>query len=75
MRPVTSDDRFSWDYKPPAQRLEPVTLAPPLWTVTKGAHSATAHVKSIDGVGLELRFVIDGSLYHSQMFREWQLLE
>ena len=45
------DDRFSWNYKPPAQRLEPVTLAPPLWTLTKGSHSATAQVKSIDGVG------------------------
>jgi hypothetical protein len=58
---VTSDDRYSWDYKPPAQRLEPVTLAPPLWTLTKNGHNAAAHVRSIDGVSLELRFTIDDS--------------
>ncbi len=52
MRPVTSDDRFSWHYKPNAQRLEPVTLAPPLWTLTKNGHTATAHVKAIDGIGV-----------------------
>ena len=69
-------DRFCWDYKKPkAQRLEPVTLAPPLWTLTKNGHTAEAHVKAIDGVGLELRFMIDGELRHSQLFRDWQLLE
>jgi hypothetical protein len=58
---MTDDgDRFSWNYKPKAQRLEPATLAPPLWTLTKNGHTATAHVKAIDGVGLELRFMIDG---------------
>ena len=72
---MSSDDRFSWNYKPKAQRLEPVMLAPPLWTLTKGTHTATAHVKAIDGVGLELRFMIDGELRHSQIFREWQSLE
>jgi hypothetical protein len=55
--------------------LEPVTPAPALWTLTKGTHSATAHVKAIDGVGLELRFMIDGESRHSQLFRDWQLLE
>jgi hypothetical protein len=60
---VTSDDRLSWDYKPKSERLEPVTLAPPLWTLTKNGHHATAHVKAIDGVGLEFRFTIDGELY------------
>ena len=52
---VMSDDRFCWDYKKPeAQRLGPVTLAPPLWTLTKRGDRATAHVKTLDGVGLEL---------------------
>jgi hypothetical protein len=46
---VTSDDRFRWDYKPEPKWLEP------LWTLTKNGHTATAHVKAIDGVGLELR--------------------
>ncbi len=72
---MTSDDRFSWDYKPPAQRLEPVTLDPPLWTLTKGTHSASAHVKAIDGIGLELRFSIDGELYYSHRFTAWEPLE
>ena len=72
---MSEDDRFSWNYKPKAQGLEPVTLAPPLWTLTKNGHSATAHVKAIDGVGLELRFMIDATLYHSQIFRDWPSLE
>ena len=70
------DDRLRWDYKKPeAQRLEPVTLAPPLWTLTKNGHTATAHVKAIDGIGLELRFMIDATLYHSQIYRDWPSLE
>jgi hypothetical protein len=72
---MTSDDRLRWDYKPKAQRLEPVTLAPLLWTLTKNGHTATAHVKAIDGVGLGLRFSIDDRLYHSQVFRDWPSLE
>ena len=48
---MTTDDRFSWNYKPKAQRLEPVTLTPPLWTLTKNGHSATAHAKAPVGHG------------------------
>jgi hypothetical protein len=71
---VTTDDRFCWDdKKPEAQRLEPVALASPLWTLTKKGHQATAHVKAIDGVGL--RFMIDATLYHSQIFRDWPSLD
>jgi hypothetical protein len=72
---VTEDERFCWDYKPPAQRLEPVTLAPPLWMLTKNGHAATARVKAIDGVGLELRFIVDDTLYHSQIFPDRPSLE
>ena len=75
---MTNSDWWARAHTPPqpeAQRLEPVTLAPPLWTLTKNGHTATAHVRAIDGVGLELRFVIDGELRHSQIFREWQSLE
>jgi len=35
----------------------------------------TRQVKAIDGVGLELRFLIDGELRHSQLFRDWPSLE
>lgn len=41
----------------------------------KGIHEASAHVRSIDGVGLELRFMIDGELRHSELFRDWRSLE
>lgn len=66
---------FGDGYVPQAQRLEPVTLGEPLWTVTKDAHSATAEVRAVHGIGLELRFSIDGQLYHSQVFRDWPSLE
>lgn len=69
---MSSEDRFSWDYEPKPQRLEPVTLAPPLWTLTQGTHSASAHVKAIDGIGLELRFTINGELHYSHRFTVWQ---
>jgi hypothetical protein len=46
-----------------------------LWALTKNGHSATAHVKAIDGVGLELRFLIDATLYRWQIFRDWPPLE
>lgn len=57
-----------------AQQLEPVAPEP-LWTLRKDVHEASAHIRSIDGVGLELRFLIDGELRHSQIFRDWKLLE
>ncbi len=61
---MTDDrDQFCWAYKPP------------LWTLRKDAHEAFAHVRSIDGIGLALRFMIDGELRHSQVFRDWRLLE
>ena len=41
----------------------------------KNGHTAAAHVKAIDGVGLELRFMIDATLYYSQVFRDWPSLE
>ena len=36
--------------------LEPVTLSEPLWVLRKEHHTAEAHIRSIPGVGLELRF-------------------
>lgn len=55
--------------------VDPVIVGESLWTLRKDIHEASDHVRSIDGVGLELRFMIDGSLYHSQIFRDWPALE
>ena len=38
--------------------------------LTKDAHTATALVKAIDGVALELKILIDGGLSQSQLFRD-----
>jgi hypothetical protein len=67
--------QFSHDYVPPAQRLDPVIVGEPLWTLQKDGHSASAEVRAVHGIGLELRFSIDGMLYHSQVFRQWSSLE
>jgi hypothetical protein len=72
---IGESDLSVWNFKPKTQRLEPVTLAPPLWTLRKDVHESSAHVRSIDGAGLELRFMIDGELRHSQLFRDWTLLQ
>jgi hypothetical protein len=46
--------------------IEPDRL---LWSLAKGAQSASAHVRVIPGVGLELRFSWNGELAHSQVYR------
>jgi hypothetical protein len=40
--------------------LDRVMLGEPLWTLQKDGHTAEARVRSIPGVGLELRFSVDG---------------
>ena len=55
--------------------LDPVMVGEPLWVLTKDGHVAEARVRAIPDYGLELRFSIDDSLYHSQIFRDWPLLE
>jgi hypothetical protein len=55
--------------------LDPVMLGEPLWTLQKHGHSAEARVRSIPGIGLELRFSIDGELYYSHRFTVWDELE
>lgn len=47
----------------------------PLWTLQKDGHSAEARVRSIPGIGLELRFTIDGELHYSHRFTVWAELE
>ena len=59
----------------PEQRLEPVTLGEPLWISRKEHHTAEARVRSIPGIGLELRFSVDGELYYSHRFTAWDALE
>jgi hypothetical protein len=51
--------------------LDPVTLGEPLWTLQKDGHAAEARVLSIPGIGLELRFSIDGELYYSHRYTVW----
>jgi hypothetical protein len=72
---VTGDDWFAPDHVLPAQRLEPVTLGEPLWTLRKGDHTAEARVRAIDGIGLELRFEWNGDLRASQVFKGWDELD
>jgi hypothetical protein len=40
-----------------------------LWRLTKGAHIAAAAVRSVAGVGFELRLLYDGKLRRSQVYR------
>jgi len=47
----------------------------PLVVLTKDGHVAEARVRASPDYGLELRFSIDDSLDHSQIFRDWPLLE
>lgn len=56
--------------------LDPVMVGEPLWTLSKdGHHSAETRVRSIPGIGLELRFTVNGELYYSHRYTEWAELE
>ena len=57
------------------QGLEPVTLSESLWVLRKEHHTAEAGVRSVPGVGLELRFTINGELRYSHRFTVWSELE
>jgi hypothetical protein len=46
-----------------------------LWTLRKGDHTAEARVRPIEGVGVELRFLWNGDLRWSQLFKSWPELE
>jgi hypothetical protein len=41
----------------------------------KDGHATEARVRSIPGVGLELRFSINGELYYSHRYTVWTELE
>jgi hypothetical protein len=68
---VGPDDGFSSRYVSPPQRLKPMTLGEPLWRPRKGDHTAEARVRAIHGVSLELRYLWDGDLRASQVFKAW----
>jgi hypothetical protein len=55
--------------------LDPVMVGEPLWTLQKNDNVAEARVRAIHGVGLELRFSVNDTLYFSQIFRPWEPLE
>lgn len=46
-----------------------------LWTLRKDGHDARADVRGIDGIGFELRYVWDGDLRVSEVFRDWTALD
>ena len=41
-----------------------------LWTLSKGHKTVQADVREIEGVGLELRFLWDGVVMQSHLFRD-----
>jgi hypothetical protein len=43
-----------------------------LWSLSKGNQSAQAILRRIEGVGLELRFMWNGELAHSQVYKDVQ---
>lgn len=46
----------------------PAQLA--LWRMTKGRHVAEAVIRRVPGIGLELRYALDGELRSSQVHRD-----
>lgn len=55
--------------------LDPMMVGELLWVLTKDGHAAEARVRAIAGIGLELRFSIDGELYYSHRYTAWERLE
>lgn len=43
-----------------------------LWSLSKGSQPAEATLRRIEGVGLELRFIWNGELAHSQIYKNVQ---
>jgi hypothetical protein len=50
------------------QTAGPAQLA--LWRMTKGRHVAEAVIRRVPGIGLELRYALDGELRSSQVHRD-----
>lgn len=63
---MTDDRDWSWLPKPAAPA--PVPVDHPLWTLTKRDHRVDAVVRATPG-GPELRLLLDGELWWSQLVR------
>jgi hypothetical protein len=55
--------------------IQPTQDLGTLWTLTKDGHDARADVRAIEGVGFELRYLWDGDLRVSEVFRELAALD
>lgn len=55
--------------------IDPAVAGELLWTLQNSGHPAEARVRAIPGVGLELRFTIDGELRYSHRFTAWDSVE
>ena len=70
-------DWWSPNHTPPSKLAKepPVTSEQPLWRLSKGDHTAEARVRPIEGFGIELRYMWNGDLRMSQVFKTWPELE
>ena len=46
-----------------------------MWRLVKDGHVAEARVRPIEGIGVELRFLRNGEMRWSQVFKTWEGLE
>ena len=53
----------------PPGDVSSVTFAAHLWTLTWKTHSATAELYTVRGVGVDLRYTIDGELRATDLFK------
>lgn len=58
----------------PPRPPEPITTTL-LWSLTKSGHRAEARVRTIAGVGVELRYEWNGELRESRVFKRREELE
>ena len=64
------------DSLPTDRRLEPgVDHEAPALVMTKDGRQIIGRVREIHGLGLELRFTVDGQFRHSQRYATWPELE
>lgn len=62
-----TDDR-DWSWMPPSAPAAPAAVEHPLWTLTKRTHQVEARVRATPA-GPELRILLDGELWWSQVFQ------
>jgi hypothetical protein len=72
---MTDAEWWSHSHQAPTARNEPIAIGQPLSQLAKDGHTAAAFVRPIHGIGVELRYLWDGDLRVSQVFRGWDELE